>query len=153
MSLSAIDFVYMTIGMLTIVAFFYVNAHLYRGGWTGARVTLLEAGYYAIAVAALAIGWYFNIQYMETYGKQGGWQHWTRLLFVNPASASGGQDLIFANLLLFPLWTIIDGRRRGMKAGWMYFPMSLLTSYAFGVALFLAAQERQLRWTAATQET
>jgi hypothetical protein len=27
--------------------------------------------------------------------------------------------------------------------------MSLLTSYAFGIALFLAIQERQLRWNGA----
>ena len=71
--------------------------------------------------------------------------HWTRLLFVNPASASGGQDLLIANLILFPLWTIVDGRRHGMRAAWGYFPMSLLTSYAFAFAMFLALQDRQLR--------
>jgi hypothetical protein len=67
------------------------------------------------------------------------------LLFVNPASASGGQDLIIANVLIFPVWSIIVARRSGMRAGWLYFPMSVVTSYAFGLALFLALRERQRR--------
>jgi hypothetical protein len=149
MSLSASDVFFIVVGLMTVAVFFYVNGYLYRGGWAGAGVTLPEGCYYVIAAAALGIGWYFNLQYMRQYGAEGGWSHWTRMLFVNPASASAGQDLIIANLLLFPMWTIIDGRRRGMKAAWIYFPMSLLTSYAFGIALFLAAQERQLRWLAA----
>ena len=135
----------MVMGLLTLALLFYCNRHLYRAG-AGGRTSLLEGFYYVIAIAALGIGWYFNFQYMRQYQGVSGWWHWTTLLFVNPASASGGQDLIFANLILFPLWTLIDGRRRGMKVTWLYFPMSLVTSYALGVALFLAIQERQLRW-------
>jgi hypothetical protein len=97
----------------------------------------------------LLVGWYFKFQYMQEYGSQAGWSNWTQQLFVNPASASGGQDLLFANLLLYPLWTIVDGRRNGMRRNWLFFPMSALTSYAFGVALFLALKERQLRWNKA----
>lgn len=44
------------------------------------------------------------------------------------------------------MWTISDGRRNGMRWNWWYFPMSLLTSYAFAIALYLAVRERQLRW-------
>ena len=32
-----------------------------------------------------------------------------------------------------------------MRVPWMYFLMSLLTSYAFAYALFLAVQDRQRR--------
>ncbi|MGB1580930.1 MAG: DUF2834 domain-containing protein, partial [Nevskiales bacterium] len=95
---------------------------------------------------ALLIGWYHNLAYFEQYRDVAGWWHWTTLLFVNPASASGGQDLIFANLLLFPLWNMIDGRRHNMKIWWWYFPMSLLTSYAFGIALFMAMLLRQMKF-------
>lgn len=142
MSLSPTEIFYIAIGLLSVALIVYLNAPLFKSG----GVTALESFYYVIALAALLIGWYYNFQYFRVYGDQIGWWHWTTLLFVNPASASGGQDLIFANMILFPFWTIMDGRRSGMRASWLYFPMSLLTSYAFGMALFMAVRERQLRW-------
>lgn len=145
MSLSPTEIFYIIIGLLSVAVIVYLNAHLFKSIGT----TKLEGFYYVIALAALLIGWYYNFQYFRMYGTEIGWLHWTKLLFVNPASASGGQDLIFANLILFPFWTIIDGRRSSMRASWLYFPMSLLTSYAFGIALFMAIRERQLRWNAA----
>jgi hypothetical protein len=133
--------IYMLIGIALTAAVLLVNRSLFRGG--GASV--LELFYYAVALAGLGIGWYFNIQYMAAYGAQAGWAHWTGLLFANPASASGGQDLVLANVLIFPVWTIIEARRSRMRAGWLYFPVSLLTSYAFALALFLALRERHRR--------
>ncbi len=69
--------------------------------------------------------------------------------FTNPASGSVGQDMIITNVLLFPLWTMIDGPRRGLRHTWIYFVMSLFTSFSFAMGLYLAAQERQVRWLAA----
>jgi hypothetical protein len=149
MALTPTEIFYVALGLASVGAIVFADVRLFRGGWSGARVSGLEAVYYLTALAALLIGWYFNFQYFRVYGDQIGWWHWTTLLFVNPASASGGQDLIIANLILFPLWTIVDGRRSGLRGAWLYFPMSLLTSYAFGAALFLAVRERQLRWNAA----
>lgn len=138
---STTDFIYMSLGLLSVLWLLWLNRALFqRGGLSG-----LEAVYYLTALAALLVGWYFNLQYMREYGAQAGWWHWTTLLFVNPASASGGQDLIFANLILFPLWTVIEARRSGMRAGWLYFVMSLITSFAFAMALYLALRERHLR--------
>lgn len=139
--MSPSELFYVSIGLLSIVVAIWLNRHLYRGGGASA----FEIACYVIALPALLIGWYFNFQYMRGYGDQVGWWHWTTLLFVNPASASGGQDLIIANLLLFPMWTILDARRTGMRAGWFYFVMSLITSYAFAIALFMAIRERQVR--------
>jgi hypothetical protein len=45
-----------------------------------------------------------------------------------------------------PLWTIIEGRRRGLRWAWIFFVMSLFTSLAFAIAVFLAFMERQLRY-------
>ena len=133
--------IYTLIGVAITVIVLVVNRHLFRHG----GLTTLEAVYYLTAAAGLVIGWYFNIQYMAEYGAQVGWAHWTGLLFVNPASASAAQDLILGNVIVLPIWTIVEARRAGMRAGWLYFPMSLLTSYAFALALFLALRERQLR--------
>ena len=46
------------------------------------------------------------------------------------------------NAILFPLWTIVDGPRRGLKRAWIWFVMSLFTSFGFSMAAYLAAQER-----------
>jgi Terpene cyclase DEP1 len=133
------------VGLAFIAFFFYANAYLYKGGWQGAGVTGLEALYYLIAVCSFALGYYFNVQYVQQYPAEAGWVHFTKLLFTNPAASSGSQDLVCTNVILFPLWTIIDGRRLGMKQPWVYFVLSLLTSFGFGFALYLAAHERQIR--------
>ena len=109
--MAASEMVYALIGLALVAWIYWINRGLLRGG-----VSAIEIVCYLVALPALVIGWYFNIVYLREYGADAGWWHWTTLLFVNPASASGGQDLIFANLILFPLWTILDGRRLGMKA-------------------------------------
>ena len=140
--------VHAALGLLTIAVFFRANAQLYRSDWAGSRVTFLEGLYYVLGVGSVCLGWYFNVRYVQAFPEQASWLHFTRMLFTNPAAASGGQDLIVSNALLFPLWTMIDGPRRGLRRSWIYFTMSLVTSFGFAMALYLAAQERQLRWLA-----
>ena len=142
--MSVTEAFYVALGLASIALVFWLNRPLFRN----TPASALEAVYHAIGLAALLIGWYFNFAYFRQYGAEAGWWHWTTLLFVNPASASGAQDLIIANVFLFPLWTILDGRSSGMKASWIYFPVSLITSFAFAMALFLAMRDRQLRWNA-----
>ncbi len=140
--------IHAAIGALLIGVCFYLNAHLYQRSWEGARISVLEAVYYVLAVGSVCIGWYFNVRYMQNYPAQASWVHFTKMLFANPAAGSGGQDLIVTNALLFPLWTISDGRRRGLRGTWIYFTMSLFTSFGFAMGLYLAVQERQVRWLA-----
>ena len=138
--------IHAALGLLTIAVFFYVNAHLYRRDWAGSGMTFLEALYYVLAVGSVCTGWYFNVHYVMAYPAEASWAHFTRMLFTNPAAGSGGQDLIVTNVVLFPLWTMIDGPRRGLTSTWIYFTMSLFTSFGFSMGLYLAAQERQVRW-------
>jgi hypothetical protein len=49
--------------------------------------------------------------------------------------------------VLLPLWTIVEGRRRGLRWAWIFFVVSLFTSLAFAIALFLAFMERQFRYS------
>ncbi len=139
------------LGALTVAVFFSVNAHLYRGDWPGSRSTLLEGVYYMLAVASVCVGWYFNVTYVFAYPAEASWVHFTKLLFATPAGGSGAQDLIVTNVFLLPLWTMTDGPRRGLRGTWIYFVMSLFTSLGFAVGLYLAAQERQVRWLAARE--
>jgi hypothetical protein len=140
--------IHAVIGLLTLAIFFFTNAHLYRRNWEGSRTTFLERLYYVLAVASVCTGWFFNVRYVFTYPADASWLHFTSMLFTNPAAASGAQDLIVTNLFLFPLWTMIDGPRRGLRHAWIYFTMSLFTSFGFAMGLYLAAQERQVRWLA-----
>lgn len=142
------EIVSMAIGALLIALLLWFNRGLFR---RGSGLSVLEGVYYLCAFAGLGVGYYFNFQYMRQYEGESGWQHWMTMIFVNPASASAAQDLIIANVILLPLWTIVEGRRRGMKAAWLYFPMSVFTSFAFGMAMFLAFQERQIRLNAQTR--
>jgi hypothetical protein len=140
--------VHAALGALTIAIFFTVNAHLYRRDWSGSGVTVLEGLYYALALGSVGVGWFFNVTYVFAYPAEQSWVHFIQMLFTNPAASSGGQDLIVTNVALFPLWTMIDGPRRGLRHTWIYFTMSLVTSFGFAMALYLAAQERQVRWLA-----
>ena len=141
-------FIHAALGVLTIALSFRFNAHLYRSDWPGACVTALEGAYYALAVGSVCTGWYFNVHYVMAYPDKASWVHFTRMLFDNPAAASAGQDMIVTNVFLFPLWTIIDGSRRGLRHRWIYFIISLFTSFGFAMGLYLAVQERQVRWLA-----
>ena len=140
--------IHAALGALTVGVFFYANAYLYRGGWVGSRATFLERLYYGLAVVSVCLGWYFNVRYVFAYPAEASWVHFTKMLFTNPASGSIGQDVIVTNAILFPLWTMIDGPRRGLRSTWIYFVMSLFTSFGFAMGLYLAAQERQVRWLA-----
>ena len=141
--------IHAALGALTIGVFFYVNAHLYRSDWVGSRMTFLEGLYYVLAVGSVCTGWFFNVDYVLAYPADASWVHFIKMLFTNPAASSVGQDIIVTNVVLFPLWTMIDGPRRGLKGTWVYFTMSLFTSFGFAMALYLVAQERQVRWLAA----
>ena len=138
--------IHLAVALVFIGLFCYWNAYLYRGGWSGAGVTVLEAIYYLVAVCSFALGYYFNVQYVQAYPAEASWVHFTKLLFTNPAAASGSQDLVWTNVVLLPLWTISDGRRLKLRHPWIYFILSLLTSFGFAMGLYLAAHERQLRW-------
>jgi hypothetical protein len=133
------------LGVLTTAAAFYVNRRLFQGSNAG-RVTLLEALYYVIGIGSLILGWYFNVRYVHHYGHRATYVNYTKMLFTNLAADSAAQDYIIMNVVLLPLWTIIDGRRRNLRIPWIFFVMSLFTSLAFSAAMFLAFIERQLRF-------
>jgi uncharacterized protein DUF2834 len=145
--------IHAALGALAVGVFFSVNAHLYRSDWPGSRMTLLERIYYVAAVISVCVGWFFNVRYVFTYPANASWVHFTKMLFDNPASGSAGQDMIITNVVLFPLWTIVDGSRRGLRGTWVYFTVSLFTSFGFAMGLYLAAQERQERWRASHGES
>jgi Terpene cyclase DEP1 len=138
------------LGIATTAAAFWVNRQLFAGGAAG-PVTLLEGVYYGVGVGSIVLGWYFNVRYTHTYHDANYWNY-TKMLFSNWAADSAAQDYIIVNVVLMPLWTIVEGTRRGLRWAWIFFVISLFTSLAFSIALFLAFMERQLRYNKRAQE-
>ena len=138
--------VHAVLGVATTAFVVWRNRRLFAGSWAGRRVTPLEAIFYVVGLVSVALGWYCNIRYVDQYGPTASWVHFTQSLFDNWAASSAAQDYIIANVVLFPLWTIVDGRRRGIAVPWGFFVMSLFTSFAFSMAAYLAVVERQVRY-------
>jgi len=131
------------LAIATTLFAFRVNRELFTGGGVG-RPTPLEAAFYFFGVLSLIIGWYFNVRYTH-HAHHPSYINYTKALFTNWASDSAAQDYIIVNVALLPLWSIVDGRRRGMKAPWIFFVMSLFTSCSFAMAFYLAFVERRIR--------
>jgi len=136
------------LGIATTAVAFYVNRHLFSSGNAAGRVRPLEGIYYVVGVISIVLGWYFNVRYTHTYHDANYWNY-TKMLFTNWAADSAAQDYVIVNLVLMPLWTIVDGSRRGLKWAWIFFVMSLFTSLAMSIAFFLAFMERQWRYNKA----
>ena len=132
------------LGVLTTAYAFWVNRWLFGEGGAG-RVSVLEALFYLVGVVSLGIGWYFNVKYTHPVGSNASYISYTKALFANWAADSAAQDYIIVNVVLLPVWTIVDGRRRGLRSPWIFFVISLFTSLAFAMALYLAFVEREVR--------
>lgn len=136
------------LGAASTLYAFVRNRRLFGTGGAG-RPSPLEALFYVIGLVSLGIGWYCNVRYVHQFGSRASYWDYTRSLFSNWASDSAAQDYIIVNVVLLPLWTIVDGRRRGLRDPWIFFVMSLFTSLAFSMAFYLAFVERRIRYTRA----
>jgi len=137
-------FVYGFLGVVSTAFAFSYNRRLFASR-PGARVSALEFTFYFVGIASLCLGWYFNVRYTHTYA-HASYVNYTKMLFSNWAADSAAQDYAIVNVILLPLWTIADGRRRGLRIPWIFFVMSLFTSLAFSMAMYLAFVERQIRY-------
>ncbi len=133
------------LGLVSTAVAFGCNRRLFSGGRAG-RTSPLEGLYYVVGICSLCLGWYFNVRYVHAYPHQSSYINYTKMLFTNWASDSAAQDYTIVNVVLLPLWSIVDGRRRGLRVPWIFFVMSLFTSLAFSMAMYLAFVERQIRY-------
>ena len=141
------------LGVVVIVAIVKLNPAIFGRVQMGPKVSALEVVYYVVGIASIALGYYFNHQFVQEYSTPdsnpiwgpGSWQQFIALGYVNPAAGSASQDYTIINVILLPLFTIIDGRRRGIRHSWLFFVSSLFTSCAFAYAFYFATIERQRR--------
>lgn len=137
------------------------NSKVFARPANGPLFSPMEIVYYVVGIASVAFGWYFNITFVHEYsqgstnplwGEHGSWAEYIKLMFTNPAASSASQDYTIANVILLPIFTIVDGYRRGLRHPWLYFVSSLFTSFAFAFAFYFATMERQRRHAQVTGE-
>jgi hypothetical protein len=130
------------------------NPAIFRRPASGPLLSPLEIALYAVGVVSIGIGWYFNIRFVtentdgwitNPFVGDGSWEQYLKLLFDNPAAGSASGDFITANVVLLPLVTIVDGRRRGIQRPWLFFVVTLFASFSSGWAFYAATVERQRR--------
>ena len=136
---------YGILGLVSIAVAFFYNRRLFVAGGAG-PVSVLEGLFYFFGLASLFLGWYFNVRYVHADPHTASYVNYIKALFSNWASDSAAQDYTMVNIVLLPLWTIVDGRRRKLQVPWIFFVMSLFTSLAFSMAMYLAFIERQIRY-------
>jgi Terpene cyclase DEP1 len=152
--------VHALLGLAVIGVIVASNPAIFRHKVTP-RVSAMEAVYYVAGVISVIIGYYFNIRYVNEYappgahnpiwGGHGSWAEFIKLGYVNPAASSASEDYTIASLIILPLFTIVDGRRRCIQRSWLYFLLVLFASTAFAWAFYLATAERQRRIRIASQ--
>ena len=109
------------------------DARARAGGWT----TLVFV-YLALAAVGLIGTLAWNIRAVfEARSFIGDWT------MSGPAVSSLTTDLLIA-AIAGSILIIVEARRLGMRAGWAYVVLGLVTAFAFAFPLFLAVRERRL---------
>jgi len=145
--------VHLVLGIAVIAWIVRANPQVFARPANGPAFSALELMFYVVGVASIGLGYYFNHQFVDQYAIPGGnpvwgpgsWQQFIALGYTNPAAGSQVQDYTIINVILLPLFTIVDGYRRGIKRPWLFFVSSLFTSCAFAFAFYFAVVERQHR--------
>ena len=102
--------------------------------WTGRAIL-----YLALALAGLIGTWTFNIlAVVQRHDYLGDW------LNSGPAVASLVVDVLVAAIAT-AVFMVLEGRRLGMRAVWVYVLLIPFVALAFALPLFLAMRERRVR--------
>ncbi|MED5810747.1 DUF2834 domain-containing protein [Mycolicibacterium sp. 050232] len=144
--------VHAVLGVAVVALIIRLNPQVFSRP-SGPALSRVELAFYVVGLASIPICWYFNMRFVADYAPPGGnpiwgpgsWQEFIALGYDNPAAASASADYTIANVILLPLFTIIDGLRRGIRHPWLFFVASLFTSFAFAFAFYFATIERQRR--------
>jgi hypothetical protein len=153
-------FVHALLGVAVLAIIIRSNSAIFTRLQTGSQVSALELFYYVVGVGSIVLGYYFNYHYIQEYVTPssnpiwgpGSWQEFIALGYTNPAASSASEDYTIMSVLIFPVFAVIDGRRRGIKHAWLYIGFILFASSAFAWAFYLATAERQRRHKIADTE-
>lgn len=142
--------VHAILGIVVIAVVVKLNPAIFKRVPNGPALSALEIAYWAIGIVSLPLCWYFNIRYVYEYADnpfwgQGNWNEFIAMGYANWASSSQVADYTIINVILLPLFTIVDGRRRGIRLPVLFLVTSFFTSCVFAFAFYFATIERQRR--------
>lgn len=104
--------------------------------------------YLAVAAIGLAGTAWFNVQSVLNPSGDTFFAAW----FANPSVSSLSWDLL-ATASAASILIVLEGRRLGIRAYWLYIVLSFVTAVGFTFPLFLAVRERRLAALAAADRT
>jgi glycopeptide antibiotics resistance protein len=150
--------VHFLLGLAVIGWIISSNRTIFAKPANGPWLSPLEFVYYAVGITSIALGYYFNIKFVGEAHGQGNlvsgpasYPSFLKGQFASSAAGSGISDYLIANVILLPLFTIVEGLRRGIRHPWLYFLCSFFTSFSFPLAFYFATIERQHRHAGARE--
>ena len=105
--------------------------------------SLIVKLYFLIAIFALFVTWYFNIQFFM----QGGSilpASFFGAAFANAISTSITLDVYIA-AIVFSIWVVSESKRLGLKRSWIYIVVCFAVALAVALPLFLGVRALKLR--------
>ncbi|MFM8940535.1 MAG: DUF2834 domain-containing protein, partial [Phenylobacterium sp.] len=100
--------------------------------------------YVILGLVGLALTWSQNLAYLGPAAGPGGLIDFLRATVVNPGARSIAFDILILGWAV-SIWMVVEGRRRRMKAVWLYPLLGWAVALAFSVPQCLAARELALR--------
>ena len=142
--------VHAILGIVVIAIIVKLNPAIFKRVPAGPQLSPLEIVFWVVGIASLPMCWYFNIRFVYEYAAEpvlgpGQLVAVHQAGFREPRVQFAGADYTIGNVILLPLFTIIDGRRRSIRHPWLFLISSFFTSFAFAWAFYLATVERQRR--------
>ena len=142
--------IHLVLGFATLAVIVRTNPAIFARFSSGPQVSKLEIFYYVVGIASIVLGLLLQqpvrrrstrrrAECTTSSGVPAAGAEFIALGYDNPAASSASQDYTIMSLLIFPVWSIIDGRRRGIKHPWLFCGFILFGSSAFAWAFYLAA--------------
>jgi hypothetical protein len=103
-----------------------------------------QLSYSVLAALGLVVTAYFNMLYVVHGGNPLDPIEFLRHGWLSPAARSITSDLFIA-YTAFAVFAVVESRRIGMRYGWLYPLIALVTAFAFMFPLYLLMRERHLR--------
>ena len=107
-------------------------------------MTRREWIYAVLAVVGLLVPSYFNVMYVVHGGNLLNPLEFFGYGWLSPAGRSITTDLFLA-YFAFVVFAVVESRRIGMRYGWVYPLVALVTAFSFMFPLYLLMRERHLR--------
>ncbi len=144
---------HLVLGVVATIWLVRSNPQIFSRVPGGPAFSGLELVYLITGLLIIPVCYYFNYTFVLEYKTgadnplwgPGSWADFIRLGYTNPAASSASLDYTVMSVILFPIFAIVDGARRGIRRPWLFIGYILFASTATALAFYLATVERRHR--------